>query len=82
VVIKPVAEIPASLRTCASRPAAPCQQNQLQEPAAPIRCTEKDRLRWEAMMFNWGSDCESKLNALSGYIAAAFPPAQPAQKSP
>lgn len=44
----------------------------------PQQCTEKDRLRWEAMVFNWGADCQSKLQAVSGYLKDSSPPARPA----
>lgn len=48
----------------AEEPAKP-----LADPAAPERvCTEKQRLRWEAMMMDWGRDCESKLGAARGLI--------------
>jgi len=31
---------------------------------APRTCTDKQRLRWEAMLMNWGEDCQSKLKAV------------------
>lgn len=31
-------------------------------------CTEKQRLRWEAMILNWGADCQSKLAALAALV--------------
>lgn len=43
----------------------------------PQQCTEKDRLRWEAMLFHWGADCESKLRSVRD-IKPVFPPARPA----
>lgn len=38
------------------------------KPAPPRICTEKQRLRWEAMMMQWGKDCESKLKSVRGLI--------------
>ena len=31
-------------------------------------CTEKDRLRWEAKLNQWGADCESKLKRVGALV--------------
>ena len=49
----------------------------LETPAAPI-CTEKDRLRWEALVMKAHADCKGKLdrvrNMLKGQQDAINPP--------
>lgn len=39
----------------------PTAEGQVTPP--PRVCPEKSRWRWEAMLVNWGRDCESKLAA-------------------
>lgn len=77
-------EVPATLLTCGARPAHPCPQPVAKPPAPPParQCTEKDRLRWEAMLMHWGDDCESKLRAVKGFLRDVSPPVNPAQKQP